>query len=391
MQQCFHMVERPFWVEKIRSGLKKRPIVWLAGVRRTGKTFICKMFKKADYFDCERPSVRKKIENEDFLDSLGRNNRLIILDEIHRLSNPAEFLKIIADHYSNLKIIATGSSSLAATLKFKDTLTGRKIRVWLTPCNSHDQQAFGIKAMKERLIFGGLPPFFMNKEWDELLYQEWLDSYWSKDIQEMFTVGHRAAFLKFFELVITQSGCIFEAQRFSAPCEVSRPTIANFLSILETTFTAQVVRPFSKRLATEIVAAPKVYCFDTGFVAFANGWQALPNEQAGVLFEHWVLNEFDALLQEPVLNYWRDKAQHEVDFIWKPRGRPPIAIECKWSENLFDGASLRSFRNRHKEGKNILVAADCKSKRQISDGPLKITVLGPYMIREWFSEQHNTP
>ena len=376
------MVERPFWIKKIKEGLNSRPIVWLAGVRRTGKTFICKMFKEADYYDCERPSVRQQIENEAFLNGLGKKSRLLILDEIHRLSDPAGFLKVIADHYKNLKVIATGPSSLAATLKFKDTLTGRKVRVWLTPCNRYDQEAFGIKELKKRLLLGGLPPFLLNKEWDEMFYQEWLDSYWSKDIQEMFKVGHRSSFLKFFELIMAQSGGMFEAQRFAAPCEVSRPTIMSFLNILETTFTVDIVRPFSKRLATEIVSAPKVYCFDTGFVAFANGWRDLPNDKAGLLFEHYVLNEFNSLFQQPVLNYWRDKAQHEIDFVWKPRGKPPVAIECKWSEKLFDGASMKSFRGRHPEGQNLLIAADCKARREFSDGSLKITAIGPGMIRD---------
>jgi len=48
------------------------------------------------------------------------------LDEVHRLDNPSELLKIAADHYPDLKIIATGSSTLGASDRFKDTLTGRK-------------------------------------------------------------------------------------------------------------------------------------------------------------------------------------------------------------------------------------------------------------------------
>ncbi|OFZ20033.1 MAG: hypothetical protein A2Z20_08070 [Bdellovibrionales bacterium RBG_16_40_8] len=60
-------------------------------------------------------------------------SRRIILDEIQRLQNPSELLKIAADHYKNVSIIATGSSTLGASKKFKDTLTGRKVNIHLTP------------------------------------------------------------------------------------------------------------------------------------------------------------------------------------------------------------------------------------------------------------------
>ena len=56
-----------------------------------------------------------------------------------------------------------------------------------------------------------------------------------------------------------------------SPCEVSRTTISNYLKALEATFVAHVVRPFSTHRPTEIVSAPKVYGFDTGFVATVAG------------------------------------------------------------------------------------------------------------------------
>jgi uncharacterized protein len=380
------MVERPFWISLVEENHRRRPIVWLAGVRRSGKTSLCHMLPKTRYYDCELPSARREIEKDGFWENHARQT--VVLDEIHRLSNPAEILKVAADHHPTVRVIATGSSTLSATVKFRDTLAGRKARVWLTPANSLDAEAFGINDFSKRLRQGGLPPFLLAETWDERDYQEWLDSFWSRDIQELFRLGNRSSFLKFFELVMAQSGGIFEAQKFAAPCEVSRPTIANYLGVLETTLTAHVVRPYSKRLATEIVSAPKVYGFDTGFVAFAKGWDRITADQSGILFEHWVLNEFHTFLQEPVLNYWRDKAGHEIDFVWKARGKPPVAIECKWSESLFEASSLKSFRNRHPEGENLLVTADKKDISTFRDGELKITHAGVRSLREWIQRHH---
>ena len=94
---------------------------------------------------------------------------------------------------------------------------------------------------------------------------------------------------------------------------------------------AHVIRPYSSHRSTEIVAAPKVYGFDTGFVCYHRGWLTLRSEDLGQLWEHFVLNELMAHLQSRNIHYWREKRGHEVDFILARRGADPIAIECKWS------------------------------------------------------------
>ncbi len=375
------MVERQYWFNLLQKSLQIKPIVWLAGVRRSGKTTLCHMIEDVRYFDCELPSVRNEVTRDGFLDNFKKE--VLVFDEIHRLDNPSELLKIAADYHPRLRVIATGSSTLAATAKFRDSLTGRKTKLWLTPANSFDIKDFSITHLNDRLTRGGLPPFLLAKRFDERAYQEWLDSFWAKDIQELFRLAGRHSFLKFFELILSQSGGIFEAQKFATSCEVSRGTIANYLSILETMLAAHIVRPFSKRLATEIVSAPKVYAFDTGFVAFVQGVEKLTAEKAGLLFEHWVLNEFHSLLQDQGLHYWRDKAGHEIDFVWQRRNAAPVAIECKWNEDHFDTRNLRSFRHRHPEGENILITPNRQEKMTFNKSGFKITYLGPGHLAEW--------
>jgi predicted AAA+ superfamily ATPase len=164
--------------------------------------------------------------------------------------------------------------------------------------------------------------------------------------------------LTFVELLLTSSGGIFEATRFARPSEVSRTTIANYLSILETTFVAHVVRPYSTGKIAEIVAAPKVYGFDTGFVCYFRGWHEPRRDDMGLLWEHYVLNELQARLQTRRINYWRDKQGHEVDFVLARRGQPPLAIECKWSANDFDAKSLKAFAARYPKAQHFVVAQD---------------------------------
>ena len=93
----------------------------------------------------------------------GLQGRTIVLDEIHRLDNPSEILKIAADHYPETKVIATGSSTLGASSKFKDTLTGRKTELWLTPMISSDLEAFQQTALTHRFLpEAAYPPFSLQ-------------------------------------------------------------------------------------------------------------------------------------------------------------------------------------------------------------------------------------
>ncbi len=351
------MIERTQWIERIERAWTERPLVWLAGVRRVGKTCLSQSLKDVEYFDCELPRVRRMMEDpQGFLE--GLRGRRIVLDEIHRLDNPSELLKIAADHFSDIRVLATGSSTLGATAKFRDTLAGRKRNVLLTPMTQPDMQRFGNQNWTHRFLHGGLPPFFLSDGLLERDYQEWMDAYWAKDIQELFRLERRSSFVRFFELILAQSGGIFEATKFARPCEVSRTTIANYLGVLETTLVAHVLRPFSTHRPTEIVAAPKVYGFDTGFVCAHRGWQSLRQSDMGLLWEHIVLNELQAHGQGLVLNYWRDKRGHEVDFVLGTRTQSPIAIECKWSGRDFDPVNLRSFRVQYADGDNYVVAHD---------------------------------
>lgn len=381
-----HMIQRRFWLDKIKEGWQHRSILWLSGVRRVGKTSLCKSLDEIEYFDCELPRVRRMMEDpQSFLEDLRGHK--IVLDEIHRLSNPAEVLKIASDHYPDIKVIATGSSTLGASAKFKDTLAGRKLEIWLTPMISFDLADFKQEGLNHRFARGGLPPFFMAEQLPERDFQEWMEAYWAKDIQELFRLERRNSFLKFAELLMMHSGGIFEATTLARPCEVSRTTISNYLAALEATYVVHVIRPFSSHRPTEIISAPKVYAFDTGFICYYRGWEKLRREDLGVLWEHFVLNEIQARFQTRNVLYWRDKRGHEVDFILASRRSAPMSIECKWSSQEFDASNVKAFRRQYKEGNNFVVAQDVNQPfSQTYDG-VKIKFVGLTHLIDAISEK----
>ena len=220
------MIKRTFWLAGIEAAWKRRPVVWLSGVRRSGKTVLSRSLPLIEYFDCELPRVRRELEDpEAFLRRL--EGRRVVLDEIHRLPNPSELLKIAADHFPTTRVLATGSSTLEASRKFRDTLSGRKTEIRLTPIMTADLHDFGNEDLEQRLARGGLPPFFLSPDPQESDFQEWMDSYWAKDVQELFRLERPVAFKRFLELLLVNSGGIFEATAYAGPCEISRPTVTH--------------------------------------------------------------------------------------------------------------------------------------------------------------------
>ncbi len=369
------MVPRPVWAGRIADAWRRRPVVWLTGVRRVGKTTLCRSLADTVYFDCELPSVRRRLSDpESFLRE--HDGERIVLDEVHRLDDPAELLKIAADHFPRTRVLATGSSTLGASARFRDTLAGRKAEVWLTPMVQEDLEAFGNTRLSHRLHQGGVPPFFMAPEPPERDFQEWLDAYWAKDILELFRLERRQAFQKLFELMLASSGGLFEATRFARACEVSRQTIQNYLAVLEATFVAHLVRPWTTHKPTELVATPKVYGFDTGFVAYYRGWQTLRTDDLGLLWEHYVLNELHASRQARDLRYWRDKQGHEIDFVLASKRGSPMAIECKWRAAAYEPDNLRIFRRLYPRGANLVVTSDTTVPYDRTFGDLTVRFVG---------------
>ncbi len=235
-----------------------------------------------------------------------------------------------------------------------------KRNIWLQPLLLSEINRTSEKSLHDldrRLLHGGLPGSFLGNKPDDVFFSEWLDSFWAKDVQELFTVERKTSFLKLAELVLRQSGELFAASSFSAPCKIFRQTVINYLEILNTTLFVFILRPFKRGRANDIIRMPKLYAFDTGFICYARGWNSLRPEDAGQLLEHLVLNELVARIDRSYIYFWRDKQKHEIDFVFKTgRGSVVHTIECKSKAEEFGPSSLKIFREHSPEGKNFVVA-----------------------------------
>lgn len=359
------MIERKFWIKQIQEAWEKRPIVWLSGVRRVGKTTIAQMFPKAVYQNCDLPSVvRRLVDPEPFYDSLDKGS-IVIFDEIHRLEDPSRLLKIAADAYPHLKVLATGSSTLAATKKFRDSLTGRKHVIYLPPVLwSECIDYFNIKDPDRRLLHGGLPEPLLSDTKHAAFFAEWTDSFYARDIQELFSIRNRIGFMKLLHLLFRQSGSLIDYTNLARLSELSRPTVKAHVEAMSIAHALFLLPPFQGGGRREITRRPKCYAFDTGFVTFVKGWDTIRDDDRGLLWEHLALDMLRTVVDDHNVLYWRDKSGREVDFVVRGLEHKTDAIECKINPDHFDPVNLMVFRSLYPEGKNYVLSPNIKSPYQ---------------------------
>jgi len=387
------MIRRPYWLDRIFSAWTKRPIVWLAGVRRVGKTTLARMLPDTVYLNCDLPSDVRRLDDPELFYRAQPKAAVIVMDEVHRLPDPSRVLKIASDAFPGLRILATGSSTLAATRKFRDTLAGRKHVLMLSPVLwTECEKDFSIHDLDRRLLNGGLPEFLLSPVKEETLFSEWMDSFYARDIQELFAVRERGGFLNLLRLMLRQSSGQVDYSALSRECDLSRPTVKAYLEAMTIACALFPLAPFHGGGRRELVRRPKVYGFDTGFVTYVRGWKDIRDDDRGLLWEHLVLDVLRAAIGGEGLHFWRDKSGREVDFVVR-RGREVDAMECKINPDRFDPESLTIFRASYPNGLNYLVCPGTGAPYDRRFGPVTVRVTGTLDLLTIFGQRqtHEMP
>ena len=373
------MVSRRYWQIRISEAWKRHSVVSVVGVRGAGKTELARLAAAGTgeaapptwpgggprFLDCEEPATRELLAGpETFLETV--QGQTIILDQAGRLGTARELLGLAASRFLDVRILTTSTLPVGDARKGgaagawppPSTLAGQVASVWLTPMTMYDLKEFGVTDLRRRMLHGGLPEFLLAHEPPGAAVEAWADAFWARDIQEPFRLERGAPFRRLFELLMAQSGSMFEAARLSKLCGASRTTVSNYLAVLEAASAMHVVRPYAEGGRSEIVSAPRVYGFDTAFVCHYRGATSLRPADLGALWEHLVLNELHAHVGRGAIRYWRTKHGSEVDFVLVRHGRAPVAVECCWSAGDFEPAGMRSFRGAYPGGASFVVTAD---------------------------------
>lgn len=366
---------RPYWHDQINKLWRERSLVWLSGVRRTGKTSLCHQIPEATFFNCDLPSVKRQCADPEFFLAQQPAKTTLILDEVHRLEDPSQLLKIATDTRPDLRILATGSSTLDATQKFRDSLTDRKRTLHLPPVLWREcLTEFDVPDLDRRLLHGGFPKLLLAAKPDPDFFGDWMDSFYARDIQELFGVRNRTGFLKVLALSCMRNGGQLDITDLAKESGMTRPTVMSHLDAMEIAHAIIRLPPFHGGGHREVIAQPRIYACDTGLVANVRGWESIRDSDRGLLWENLVLDELRTVTSCSAIHYWRDKSQREVDFVVKRPGGRVDAIEAKINPDAFEIKGLSAFRALYPQGSNLLVCPFVKVPYIMKKGAFEIRV-----------------
>jgi uncharacterized protein len=244
---------------------------------------------------------------------------------------------------------------------------------------------FQISDLDHRLLHGGLPEPLLEKEKDPSFFSEWIDSFYARDIQELFGIRNRVGFIKLLHLLLRQSGGFIDYSNLAKLCDLSRPTVKAHIEAMGIAHAVFQLSPFHGGSRREITQRPKCYGFDTGFVTFIKGWDTIREDDRGILWEHLVLDTLRTRINPLNLFYWRDKSQREIDFIVKRQRRQVDALECKINPDHFDPKSFSAFRSLYPDGNNYIISSQIKSpyKRRHIDLTIQYCSLRHFVTMEF--------
>lgn len=338
--------------KSIENKLFKGKIIVVYGARQVGKTTLIKEIQKkypenSVYFNCDEPDIRKSFTDKTSteLKSFIGSKKLVFLDEAQRVINIGLTLKLLADNYPEIQIVATGSSSFDLSNKIIEPLTGRKYEFYVYPFSVQElKQIYSdleISRLLEKRILTGMYPEIVRKENEaEILLKNITKDYLYKDILEYQGIKNPEILERLLTALALQIGNEVSYNELSGIVGADKKTVASYIQILEKAFVLFRLKPYSKNLRKEISKLRKIYFFDTGIRnALINNFNPFNiRTDTGPLWENFLISERvkknNNLGISKNIYFWRTYEQQEIDYLEEEKGEL-VAFEFKWNGKTF--------------------------------------------------------
>ncbi len=320
------------------------------GPRRCGKTtLLIKMLEnvKEEYIfaDGEDISVQNYLSSQSIekLKGFVGDKKLLVIDEAQKVKNIGLNIKLIVDNISEIKVIATGSSSFDLARQLGEPLTGRKYTLKMFPLSQLELSRMETQAqtdalLESRLIYGSYPEVvLMEDDFKRVLYlKEITASYLYKDILELEGIRHSDKLVRLLQLLAFQIGKEVSYNELATQLGMSKNTVDKYLDLLEKSFVIFKLNGFSRNLRKEISKNSRYYFYDTGIRnTLINNFNPISmRDDLGMLWENYIISErmkkqeYTGILAN---NYfWRTYDKKEIDLIEEREGRL-YGYEIKWA------------------------------------------------------------
>ncbi|KAB2654864.1 ATP-binding protein [Brucella tritici] len=328
--------------KQVEDLLDTSPAVALLGPRQVGKTTLALEIgerRPSIYLDLESDADRAKLaEPELYLSRF--EDRLVILDEVHRLPDLFQNLRGLIDRGRRKglrtgRFLLLGSASIDLLKQSGESLAGRIAYIELAPIDGLEVEAGELDKLWVR---GGFPDSLIaaNDRASQRWRTDFIRTYLERDIPMLGPRIAAETLRRFWTMLAHHQSGLLNAADFARSLSVDGKTVASYLDLLVDLLLVRRLEPWHSNAGKRLVKSPRVYVRDSGLVHTLLGLETLDDVLghpiSGASWEGFVIETVHAVLPEGSRsNFYRTSAGAEVDLVITLPGGRKWAIEIKRS------------------------------------------------------------
>jgi predicted AAA+ superfamily ATPase len=348
--------------------------------------------KEIAMYTFDKPSLVKEFKQDPdiFYERYMRGRDIVFFDEIQYVKKSGAILKYLYDTYPGIKIIVSGSSAPDIAIQSLKYLVGRVLILEVMPFSLPEfisykkPDLFRMISEKkdvtifhkelqtvtdEYMIYGGYPKVVSEVDFKqkEYIIENIYNTLFLREIKDLLGLVENDNFLELLKGIALIQGSEVQYKKLTEITGYSFVTIKKYITLLERMYLCINVSPFFKNKLKEISKSPKIYFLDTGIRNFIlNDFRSLTSgtrSDIGSVLEQVTLRSLGAPTKK--VYYWRDKSQHEIDFISTGIALVPDIYECKWQDQHISKETINAFLYIHKEYGTVSTVSFVPGKNSI--------------------------
>jgi predicted AAA+ superfamily ATPase len=325
------------------------------------------------YFNLDDDVLRGAAE-DDPMGFVGDLPDRVILDEVQRV--PALFTALksaIDSDRSAGRFLLTGSANVLLVPKLADSLAGRMEIIRLFPFAQSELEKkrsafldalfrgdFKIRKyerlqqqLPQRIVAGGYPAALARNTprrraaW----YRDYVNAIVQRDVRDLARIASLDVLPRLLTLIGGQTSRLLNISELAGPFQVSRPTIRDYVTLLEKVFLVDELAPWHTNRMSRLVKTPKLHIGDTGLAAALLGINAqdlaADRELLGQFLETFVYQELRRQCSghedDIRFHHFRDKDGYEVDLVLEKGTRQVGGVEVKAAASV-SSSDFRGLR-----------------------------------------------